>query len=95
MFDYNNKGAADQMRVSWEKLWQYVGTQYGKDIMNELQNKTAVVIPQPVHTNAVMTRHTARELMIRANQNRIRQARMACRALLMTAVANNCTWAKW
>ena len=64
VFDYNNKGAADQMRVSWEKLYQYVGTQYGKDIMNELQNKQEVVIPQPEHTEAVRNRHTARTTLV-------------------------------
>ena len=37
VFDYGTKGAADQMRTSWEKLVQYVGTNYGQDISNELQ----------------------------------------------------------
>jgi len=51
VFDYGTKGAADQMRTSWEKLVQYVGTSYGQDISNELQNKTLVVIPEPAHSN--------------------------------------------
>jgi hypothetical protein len=34
--DYGQKSAADQMRTSWEKLVQYVGTNYGQDINNEL-----------------------------------------------------------
>jgi hypothetical protein len=29
VFDYGQKSAADQMRTSWEKLAQYVGTNYG------------------------------------------------------------------
>jgi hypothetical protein len=36
VFDYGQKSAADQMRTSWEKLVQYVGTNYGKYINNEL-----------------------------------------------------------
>jgi hypothetical protein len=40
LYDYGQKSAADQMRTSGEKLVQYVGTNYGQDINNELQNKT-------------------------------------------------------
>jgi hypothetical protein len=29
VFDYGQKSAADQMRTSWEKLVQYVGTNFG------------------------------------------------------------------
>ena len=57
VFDYGMKGAADQMRTSWEKLVQYVGTNYGQDISNELQNTTTVVIPEPTHSDEVMLRH--------------------------------------
>ena len=58
IFDYGHKGTADEMRTSWEKLVQYVGTNYGQDISNELQNKTAVTIQEPEHTEEVMQRHT-------------------------------------
>jgi hypothetical protein len=37
--DYGHRAAADQMRTSWEKLVQFVGTNYGQDKSNELQNK--------------------------------------------------------
>ena len=57
VFDYGHKAAADQMRTSWEKLAQYVGTIYGQDISNELQNKTTVTLTAPVHTPEVLTRH--------------------------------------
>mmetsp|Transcript_31038 Transcript_31038/g.44087 ORF Transcript_31038/g.44087 Transcript_31038/m.44087 type:complete len:86 (-) Transcript_31038:193-450(-) len=40
IFDYRQKAAADQMRTSWEKLVQYVGTSCGQGIANELQNKS-------------------------------------------------------
>jgi hypothetical protein len=39
VLDLGQKSAADLMRTLWEKLVQYVGTNYGQDISNELQNK--------------------------------------------------------
>jgi hypothetical protein len=54
VFDYGHKSAADQMRNSWENLAQYVGTNYGQDISNELQNKITVILVKPVHTDDVL-----------------------------------------
>ena len=45
------------MRTSWEKLVQYVGTSYGHYISNELQNKIAVVLPEPEYELAILMRH--------------------------------------
>jgi hypothetical protein len=64
VFDYGKKSAADQMRTSWEKLVQYVGTNYGQDINNELENKIWVVLTEPVHTKDVLARHSVTEVMI-------------------------------
>jgi hypothetical protein len=75
VFDYGKKSAADKMRNSWEKLVQYVGTNYGQDINNELQNKVWVVLTEPVHTSDVLARHIAREVTIRNGQLNIQQAR--------------------
>jgi hypothetical protein len=61
VFGYGQKSASDQMRTSWEKLVQYVGTNYGQDINNELQNKVWVVLTEPVHTGDVLTRHSVRK----------------------------------
>jgi hypothetical protein len=47
----------DQMRTSWEKLVQFVGTNYGQDISNDLQNKIPVTLSEPVHTPEVLARH--------------------------------------
>ena len=57
VFDYGHKAAADQMRTSWEKLVQYVGTIYGQDISNEMSNRMAATFVEPVHTPAVIARH--------------------------------------
>jgi hypothetical protein len=86
VFDYGQKSAADQMRTSWEKRVQYVGTNYGQDINNELQNKVWVVLAEPVHTNDVLARHSMREVMIRNSQLSIQQARQARETILKAAV---------
>jgi hypothetical protein len=65
---------------------QYVGTNYGQDISNELQNKITVTIVEPVHTIEVLTRHVARQQMIRTGQTNIQQARRAQEAIQQAAV---------
>ena len=50
MFDYGQNLAADQTRSSLEKLVQYAGTNYGQDIINELQNKITVNLVEPFHS---------------------------------------------
>ncbi len=87
MFDYGHKAAADQMRTSWEKLVHYVGSNYGQDISNELQNKSTVKLDEPVHTTTVLNRHKTREQMIRAGQVNLQKARNAKRVILEAAVA--------
>jgi hypothetical protein len=77
VFDYGQKSAADQMRTSWEKLVQYVGTNYGQDINNELQNKITIVLIEPVHTSDVIARHSVREVMIRNGQLNIQRVGQA------------------
>jgi hypothetical protein len=64
VFDYGQKSTADQMCTSWEKLVQYVGTNYGQDIKNELHNKVWIVLNEPVHTYDVLEMHSVREVMI-------------------------------
>jgi hypothetical protein len=86
VFAYGQKSAADQIRTSWEKLVQYVGTNYGQDINNELQNKVWVVLTEPVHTDDVLARHSVREVMIQNGQLNIQQARQAQETILKAAV---------
>jgi hypothetical protein len=79
---HGHNAAADQMRTSWEKLVQYVGTNYGQDISNELQNRITVTLPEPVHTPAVIARHAIREQMIREGQDNLQLARLEEQLLL-------------
>jgi hypothetical protein len=62
------------MRTSWEKLVQYVDTDYGQDINNKLQSKVWVILTEPVHANDVLARHSVREVMIRNGQTIFKSA---------------------
>jgi hypothetical protein len=86
VFDYGQKSAADQMRTLWEKLVQYVGTNYVQDINNKLQKKVWVVLTEPVHTNDVLSRHGVKEVMIRNCQLNIQRARLAQETILKATV---------
>jgi hypothetical protein len=86
VFDYGQNSAADQMRTSWEKPVQYVGTNYGQDINNELQNKVWVVLTEPVYTDGVLATHSVREVMIRNGQLNIQKARQAQETILKATV---------
>jgi hypothetical protein len=63
-------------------LAQYVGTNYGQDISNELQNKFTVIIVEPVHTDDVLLKYGLRETMIRTGQMNIQRARKAQETIL-------------
>jgi hypothetical protein len=85
VFDYGQKSAADQMRTSWENIVQYVDTNYGQDISNELQNKIIVVLIDPVHTDDVLMRHGVREVMIWTGQLNIQWERQAQETILRSS----------
>jgi hypothetical protein len=86
VFYYGQKSAANLMRTSWDKLVQYVCTNYGQDISNELQNKISVDIIEPVHSAEVLRKHGLREAMIRSGKRNIQRARQAQEKILEAAV---------
>ena len=86
MFDYGQKSAADQTRSSWEKLVQYVGTNYGQDISNELQKKLNVIIVELVYATEVIVKHIIQERMIRTGQANIQTARETKKIILDASV---------
>jgi hypothetical protein len=57
VFNFGTTSAVDQMRITQEKIAQYIGAKYGKDIANKLQNKTRIVFSAPSYPSATMTRH--------------------------------------
>jgi hypothetical protein len=71
-----------QLRIRWElrgkqKLVQFVGTNYGQDISNELQNKIPVILPKPVHTPEVLARHAIREQMVQSREENLQRASLS------------------
>ena len=87
VFDYGQKGSADQMRTSYEKLVQYVGTSMGTDILNELRNKVTAVVPEPVEDPVVTARHAQRKTVVRDGQARMLAAKREQEVLLTALVA--------
>ena len=82
IFDFGTTSAADLMRITQEKIAQYIGAKYGEDIANELQNKTKVVIPTPAYASATLTRHALRIALVRSQQATLKVARLASRTSL-------------
>ena len=64
---------------------KYVGTNYGQDITNELQNRITVNLVEPVHAPNVIVRHAIRERMIRTGQANIKTTREP-QQVLMTQI---------
>ena len=89
VFDFGTTSAADQMRITQEKLAQYIGAKYGEDIANELQNKTTVILPAPTYSSATMTRHALQIALVRSQQVIMSTARLASRRLLEAKIVNN------
>ena len=71
VFDYGQKWVADQMRTTWENIINHVGTIYGHNISNELQNKKQIEIPQPKYTHPVKVKHLKRFEQLRDQHPRL------------------------
>jgi hypothetical protein len=87
VFDYGGNGAADTMRVTQEKIHQYVGMKYGEDIANELKNRVEVVIDKPEYTQAIKNRHVGYEALVRQKQSNLLAAMQTQLATLQLQVA--------
>ena len=66
---------------------QYVGTNYGQYISNELQNKIIVNLFEPFHTPEFTSRHDIQERMIRTVLANIYTDKATQRTILEAAVA--------
>ena len=86
MFDCGHKAAADEMRTSWEKIVQCVGTTCGQDISNGLQNKVYISTNKPCHLAATLQRHAARVTVMVKSQDNLQQARTMQKVTLEAAV---------
>ena len=74
------------MRTTWEKIVHHVGTIYGHDISNELQNKKTVTINKPEHTQDVLEKHAERVVRHESQELRLSNARLDQRRALEAAV---------
>ena len=88
VFDYGHKAAADEMRTSWEKVVQCVGTACGQDISNELQNKGYIIVTEPIHSQAMLDRHAARVQVMARSRDNLQRAR-ATQKVTLEAAANS------
>ena len=77
------------MRITQEKIQQYAGIKYGKDIANELKNRVQVVIDQPEYTQAIKTRHIGYETLVRQKQSNLLAAMKTQLANLIAAGATD------
>ena len=57
VFSYGHKGSADQFRTTLEQVVHYVGTKHGQSISTELDTRTKVIVPEPVHDQALIDAH--------------------------------------
>jgi hypothetical protein len=75
------------MRNAWEKITHHVGTIYGHDISNELQNKTCVTIAEPKYTAGIIAKHALKETRRQAQGLRLNLTASAQMLGLLAAVA--------
>jgi hypothetical protein len=68
MEDYN---AVDTMRVTQEKILQYVGIKYGEDIASKICNKVTVVLWPPQYSDVIVNRHQEWERHSRRKQTNL------------------------
>ena len=85
VFDFGYKALPDKMRTSREKLVQHVGTKYGQDISNDLNNKLKVNIVIQVHSNDVLVGHATREALVYTFQSNIQLDCQAQASMLRSA----------
>ncbi len=71
VFHYGGYNAADTIRVTQEKIQQYVGIKYGKDIANKICNKMTVVLRPPQYSDAIVNRHQEWERHSRRKQTNL------------------------
>jgi hypothetical protein len=74
IFNYGGHGAADTMRVTQEKIQQYVGIKFGEDIANKIKIKKLVVLTPPKYSNAIKLRHQEYEKLVRRKQGNLKKA---------------------
>jgi hypothetical protein len=91
VFDFGTRGAADQVKTSYKALTQHLGTMYGPDIANELENRRILTIPMPVHSQATLNDHIAATARRDAQHIKLTTARRRKHTALRTKAAQDNT----
>jgi actin-like ATPase involved in cell morphogenesis len=65
------------MRITMEKIQQFVGLKFGEDVAKKLKNRAKVVLPPPEHSAATKARHVGYEKLIRTQQSTLLTAMQA------------------
>ena len=88
IFDLGERSSADLMRTTQIKIAQYIGSQYGGDIMGELETKKEFVATTPEYPQSAEDRRPSYEAMIRAQQannlNSLKRKEVRLRSQLAT-----------
>ena len=89
VFDIGQRTSADLLRMTLEKVIQYVGTKHGEDIASELENRVPIVNTPPQHTAEVLRKHAAKVTLKRSQQNALLGAHQTMAANLQAELAAN------
>ncbi len=73
------------MQVTQEKIQQYFGIKFDKDIANEIKNKTLVTLTPPKYSDAIEQRHIMWEQLVRRKEINLMAALKAKLITLQTA----------
>ncbi len=88
IFDLGERSSADLMRTTQIKIAQYIGGQYGGDIMGELDTKKEFVIQPPEYPQSAENRRPDYEAMIRAQQKEATEALLRKQTRLQKKILN-------
>ena len=86
IFDYGQKGAADQMRTTRENIVHHVGTIYKNDISKKPKNKTKVSISNPEYTEYVQLKQKKFMELLKLQSARLSEARESKKVMLSQAI---------
>ena len=87
IFDYGQKGSADQMRTTWDKAVSHAGTTYAVELKNELLYKEPFILSEPEHTQAVLDDHTEHVRVTGINNARTIAAQEEAATILLLSQA--------
>ena len=75
------------MRVTQEKIQQYVGLKFGEDIANELKTRSLVVLTPPKYSDAIELRHAEYKKLVRKKLTNLMTALQTQLITLQTAAS--------